>query len=61
PRHFVVSAPGGVETVVGPSPSAPRTGQLLPLGAEGSSEMVWSVKGWPGDRGMGDRRFVLLE
>ncbi|CAM9195150.1 unnamed protein product [Ectocarpus fasciculatus] len=61
PRRFVVSAPGGVETVVGPSPSAPRTGQLLPLGAEGSSEMVWSVKGWPGDRGMGDRRFVLLE
>ncbi|CBN80124.1 hypothetical protein Esi_0031_0133 [Ectocarpus siliculosus] len=61
PRRFVVSAPGGVETVVGPSPSAPRTGQLLPLGAEGSSEMVWSVKGWPGDRGVGDRRFVLLE
>lgn len=61
PRRFVVSAPEGVETVVGPSSSAPRTGQLLPFGAEGSSEMLWSVKGWPGDRGMGDRNFVLLE
>lgn len=61
PRRFVVSAPEGVETVVGPSSSAPRTGQLLPLGTEGSSEMLWSVKGWPGDRGMGDRNYVLLE
>lgn len=61
PRRFVVSAPEGVETVVGPSSSAPRTGQLLPLGTEGSSEMLWSVRGWPGDKGMGDKKFVLLE
>eukprot|EP00903_Cladosiphon_okamuranus_P021614 g19873.t1 len=61
PRRFVVSAPDGVKTVVGPSYLAPPTGQLLPLGTEGSSEMVWSVEGWPGDRGAGDRKFVLLE
>lgn len=61
PRRFVVSAPEGVETVVGPSYLAPPTGQLLPFGTEGSSEMVWSVEGWPGDRGTGDRKFVLLE
>lgn len=61
PRRFVVSAPDGVQTVVGPSSLAPPTGQLLPVGTEGSSEMVWSVQGWPGDRGAGDRKFVLLE
>lgn len=57
----MVSAPEGVETVVGPSYLAPPTGQLLPSGTEGSSEMVWSLEGWPGDRGAGDRKFVLLE
>lgn len=61
PRRFVVSASDGVETVVGPSSSAPRTGQLLPFGTEASSEMLWSVKGWPGDKGVGARKFVLLE
>lgn len=61
PRRFVVAAPEGVETVVGPAAGAPRTGQLLPVGTEGRSEMVWSVEGWPGDRGMGNRKFVLLE
>ena len=61
PRKFVVSASDGVQTVVGPSYLAPPTGQLLPFGTEGRSEMVWSVEGWPGDRGTGDRKFVLLE
>lgn len=61
PRKFVVSATDGVETIVGPSSSAPRTGHVLPLGTEGRSEMMWSVEGWPKDRGMGDTRFVLLE
>lgn len=61
PRRFVVSASGGVETIVGPSAAAPRTGHVLPAGTEGRSEMVWSVKGWPGDRGKGSTRFVLLE
>lgn len=56
-----MSAPDGVKTVVGPSYLAPPTGQLLPFGTEGRSEMVWSVEGWPGDRGAGDRKFVLLE
>lgn len=64
-RHFVVSATEGVETVVGPSVLAPPTGQLLPLGAEARSEMVWSVEsGWPADSGRGstgERKFVLLE
>lgn len=61
PRRFVVSAPDGVATIVGPSSAAPRTGHVLPLGTEGRSEMVWSVEGWPGDRRMGDTKFVLLE
>lgn len=61
PRKFVVSARDGVQTVVGPSYLAPPTGQLLPFGTEGRSEMVWSVEGWPGDRGTGDIKFVLLE
>lgn len=46
---------------MGPSPSAEGTGQVLPLGVEGHSEMMWSVKGWPGDRGQGDKKFVLLK
>lgn len=61
PRRFVVSHPDGVATIVGPSSAAPRTGHVLPLGTEGSSEMVWSVEGWPGDRGMGNKAFVMLE
>lgn len=61
PRRFVVSASEGVETVVGPSSAAPSTGNVLPAGTEGRSETVWSVKGWPGDRGKGDKTFVLLE
>lgn len=61
PRRFVVSTPDGVSTIVGPSSAAPRTGHVLPLGTEGRSEMVWSVEGWPGDRGTGHMRFVLLE
>ena len=60
-RRFVVTATDGVETIVGPSSWARRTGQMLPSGTEGRSEMVWSVKGWPGDRGQGDKKFVLLE
>lgn len=60
-RRFVVSASEGVETIVGPSSAAERTGHVLPMGTEGRSEMLWSVKGWPGDRGMGDKKFVLLE
>lgn len=61
PRTFVVSAAEGVEAVVGPSVMAPGTGSVLPCGTEGRSEMVWTVKGWPGDRGQGGNRFVLLE
>lgn len=61
PRRFKVVAAQGVETIVGPSSSAQRTGQVLINGTEGRSEMIWSIKGWPSDRGMGDKRFVLLE
>lgn len=61
PRRFKVVAARGVETIVGPSSSAQRTGQVLITGTEGRSEMVWSIKGWPSDRGMGDKKFVLLE
>lgn len=61
PRRFKVAASQGVETIVGPSSSAQRTGQVLIAGTEGRSEMVWSIKGWPSDRGMGDKKFVLLE
>ncbi|CAM9490631.1 unnamed protein product, partial [Laminaria digitata] len=45
PRRFVVSAPEGVETIVGPSCEAQCTGHVLPLGTEGYSDTVWSVKG----------------
>lgn len=61
PRRFVVSAPEGVETIVGPSCEAQCTGHVLPLGTEGYSDTVWSVKGRTGDRGVGDKTFVLLE
>lgn len=61
PRRFVVSAPNGLETIVGPSAAAPGTGQVLAPGTKGRSEMVWSVRGWPGGRGKDDTRFVLLD
>lgn len=61
PRRFVVSAPDGVETIVGPSCEAQGTGHVLALGTEGYSDTVWSVKGRSGDRGVGDKTFVLLE
>lgn len=61
PRHFVVSALEGVETIAGPSSAASGTGNILPYGTEGRSGMVWTIKDWPGARGKGGLRFVLLE
>lgn len=61
PKRFVVAAADGVEMIVGPCEAAAGTGHRFPYGTEGRSEMVWSVKGWPGSRGKGDTRFVLLE
>lgn len=61
PRRFVVTAPTGTETIVGPSSNAPGTGNVLPPGTEGRSEMVWTIESWPGERGKGGTRFVLLE